>query len=156
MPKVIKLDSIRLDIDARRNGEWKPIARWPGVRVKVRGLTSEVYVKARDAALEKLGEQFGEAGAPKEIWIPLLARLLVGADPFLVTGAGIDEGAAILLGWEGFDEPFAPHFAGAFIGSPEGENMLDEVLAAARTAGVRELQFVEALEKNSAALSGTR
>jgi hypothetical protein len=154
MPKVIKLDSIRLDIDAQRNGEWKPIARWPGVRVKVRGFTSEAYVKARDAALEKLAEQFGGTRAPKEIWIPILARLLVGGSAEV--SVAIDQGAAILLDWDGFDEAFTADFAAEFMGSPEGENMLDEVLAAARTAGVRELQFVEALEKNSAALSGTR
>lgn len=136
--RLVKLDSIRVDLAAQTEGQWQPTP-WPGVRLRVRAIDYEPYVSERNRERERLGAHYVNAPVPDSVWNPILGRLL---------------SEHILLSWDGFDPPYDPDVARDVLRAEDGKPMRDAVILAAAKVGVRELEFVVQLEKNSAPPSG--
>ncbi len=131
---MLKLDSVRVDLGAQRDGQWQPAPGWKGVSFLVRSLQYEPYKTARDAALERLSAQYVGA-IPDDIWLPVLGGLIA---------------EHILLDWKGFADDYDEDLAAKLLPDPAWQQLREKVLVAATKVGIRELEFVTALEKNSA------
>lgn len=138
MARLIKLDSLRADLEAQTEGQWQP-APWPGVRFRVRSIDFEPYTNERDRERERLAAQYlGAGNIPNSIWAGMLGRLLA---------------EHILLEWDGISPAYDPDVAHDVLTAADGAAMREAVVKAAQRVGVRELEFVAELEKNSAGAS---
>lgn len=138
MPKLVKLDSLRVDLKAQGEGEWQP-APWPGVRLRVRSIDYEPYTNERDRERERLAAQYMRAfNIPDAVWRPILGGLLA---------------EHLLLGWEGIEPAYDGDTAREVLMALDGEALRQAVILAAQRVGVREVEFVAELEKNSGGAS---
>jgi hypothetical protein len=139
MPKLVKLDSLRVDLKAQSEGDWQS-SPWPGVRLRVRSIDFEPYTNERDQERERLaGQYMRAANIPDAIWRPILGGLLA---------------EHLLLGWEGIEPPYDGDTAREVLTALDGEALRQAVILAAQRVGVREVEFVASLEKNSVGASG--
>lgn len=134
MPNLVKLESLRADLAAQTEGQWQPTP-WPGVRFRVRSIEYEPYKQARDRERERLAVQYVNVPIPDSVWHPILGRLLA---------------EFILLEWDGLDQPYDPDQACEELRRMDAKALRDIVITCAARVGIRELEFVVALEKNSA------
>lgn len=135
MAKLVKLDSLRADLKLQSEGDWQP-APWPGVRLRVRSIDYEPYTSERDQERERLAVQYVRASnIPDAVWRQILGRLLA---------------EHILLGWEGIEPAYDGDTAREVLTALDGEALRQAVILAAQRVGVREVEFVAELEKNSA------
>jgi hypothetical protein len=138
MAKLVKLDSLRVDLKAQSDGQWQP-APWPGVRFRVRSIEFEAYTNERDRERERLAAQYlSGANIPNGVWSGVLGRLLA---------------EHILLEWDGISPAYDTDVAYDVLTAADGTAMRDAIVKAAQRVGVRELEFVAEVEKNSAGAS---
>lgn len=138
---LVQLASLRADLDREANGDWIAAPELgPDVAFLVRSIHYPLFQAARDRAMLKLAEQFGDAAVPPEenarAFGPIIANHL-------------------LLGWRGFDEPYDRERSLAVLADEGFRRVRSAVLQAAAKVGVRAATFLEDAEKNSAPPSAT-
>jgi hypothetical protein len=138
MAKVLNLQSIKLDLKAQNDGEWRPVPIWQGVRLKCRSLEYQPFKRAREDLLARLARRYDPDPAPEEIWLMEFGALLA---------------EHILLDWDGFGDAYNDDLAAGLLCDPAWKLLRDAVLSIATSVGRRELEFVEQAEKNSDASS---
>lgn len=142
---MLKLASIKRDLELENEGEWIDIAEWPGVRIKARSINSKDYQIARDMLVQRLTRTLGRVPTGPEME-PALGRLVA---------------AHLLRGWEGIagdDEApieYTPKTGVEYLTNAELRELEHQVIWAATRVGDREAQFTTAAIKNSAPPSGT-
>lgn len=129
----VKLNSVKVSTDREENGDWVDSVSFPGVRYLVRGIKSQQFETARDLAFQKLAKAYKTTPVPGALRAKTLGKLVA---------------EHILLGWEGFDEPFDQVKAAEVLTDPEFRNLVDDILGAAARVAENSLEFIEGLEKN--------
>jgi hypothetical protein len=128
----IKLDSLKVDITAEREGAFVDCALLPGIRFKVRSVNYGPYQAAVSKAAMALSKKY-PAGSPPEDEIAL------------VEGSMIAE--HLLLGWEGIEDAFTEAGAKAALIEPAFRNLRAGALWCAARVGARDIEFVEEAAK---------
>lgn len=143
---MLKFESIKRDLSAENNGEWRPVREWrdPATgevfKLKCRSLEYAPYQKAREQELLRLSKEYEPLPVPDDVWHKALGVLLA---------------AHILLEWSGCDLAYDANTAGAILCDPEWKVLRRKVIDIANEVGSRDLQFVKAAEKNFEAPSAT-
>lgn len=138
---TISINSIKVDVEAERNGEFKEIPEWPGVKLGVRSLELPAYKIALDQLVQKYQRRYkGNKSVPPDVRDSDIGGLVA---------------KHILFGWEGFKEQYTPEYATELLTAPEGRNLLKQAIWAAGQVGERDVEFVEETAKNSATPSDT-
>ncbi|MCV9908332.1 hypothetical protein OIV19_11985 [Brucella sp. HL-2] len=139
MKKLIKLDSLKVDVHQEQEGEWIFVKTWPrlgdlpGLQFKVRSTNSPDYVTAKTAQQIKLSQKYGTETPPfKEV---------SEADGYLAADY-------LLLDWKGVNESYNPEHARELLSSPEGRNILNMVFWCAEQVGRRQVEFLDETVKN--------
>jgi hypothetical protein len=149
---TIKLASLKVDTKAETAGEWKEVNEWiglvpdrpweitklPGLKFQVRSTNDMTYKVARQKASEdlearKTAKEFAGDVVPSDVQAAAEGKVICDN---------------LLLGWEGFDEPYSPELAADLLCSPDGRNIRDMVLVCAGKVGKREVEFLEGAAKN--------
>lgn len=137
--KVIKLDSLKVNIHQEHEGEWIAVKSWPrlgelpGLEFKVRSTNDPEYVTAKANQQIRLAQKYGLDTPPIEEMSRTDGQL--AAD-------------YLLLDWKGLSEAYSPEFAKSLLISPEGRNVLGMIFWCADRVGKREIEFLEISEKN--------
>ncbi len=143
---TIKLSSLKADIVAEREGQWIEPKDWPGLGALpglaflVRSTQYPPYLSARAAAQQRLAKKFDDGNVPPEE----LAR----ADGTLAV-------EHLLMGWRGFDIPYAKDAAEQVLTDEAHRTLRDIVFWCATKVGKRDVEFMETEGKNSGPSSAT-
>lgn len=138
---TISLNSIKVDVEAERNGEFIDVPEWPGVKLGVRSLELPAYKIALDQLVQKYQRRYkGNKSVPPDVRDSDIGALVA---------------KHILFGWEGFKEEYTAESATALLTDPEGRNLLKQVIWASGQVGERDVEFVEEASKNSVTPSDT-
>lgn len=130
---AVKIDSVKVDTDREANGAWMDSTAYPGVRYLVRGLSYQGFEIANGLALQRMAKAYKTNPVPSKVKSASLGKIV---------------GEHLLLGWEGFDEPYDRAGAVEKLSDPAYRNLLDDVLRACAMVAERDLEFIEGLEKN--------
>lgn len=142
---MLKISSIKRDIAKENEGDWVPVPEWPGVRLKVRSISSKDYQTGREMLMGKLTRTLGRTPTSPEME-PQLAKLIA---------------THLLRGWEGIadddDKPleYSAKVALDLLADPSMRELEQQVIWAANRVGDREAEFTADATKNSAAPSAT-
>lgn len=131
---VLKLDSLKTDIQKERTGDWIDFPDWPGVAFQVKSIEDPSFRIARDMLIRKLSRK--HRGKP------------IPPDEFQAeTGALFHK--HILLGWRGLDTEFSDEIALEVLTDPAYRKVFAAVDWCANQVGDSEAEFVEDAAKNS-------
>jgi hypothetical protein len=142
---MLKLSSLKRDLQKENEGDWVPVADWPGVCLKVRSIASKDYQVAREMLVTKLTRSLGRLPTSPEME-PMLGKLVA---------------AHLLRGWKGIagddEKPLAydPKVAVDMLADPAYRELEQQVILAASRIGDRDVEFVTDATKNSEQPSGT-
>lgn len=149
---TIKLASLAADISKERDGEWIEPKEWPGLNPErpaevtklpglsflVRSTNYPAYVTARQAALERLKQDYPDDKIPPEEAARIEGRLAV---------------EHLLLNWRGFDVEYSAEAVGVILAAEEHRVLRSMVFWCAGRVGKKQVEFVGRAEKNSEAPS---
>ena len=148
--RLVSFDSLKVDLKARRDGEWKDSPNFIGVSYLVRSANYKPFVVAKNAAERRL-----RAAIPK-------AQRNVGLDhEDVVRVLGPLVAEHLLLDWKGFADtsgkplPYTVELGQEKLGNPEFQNLYWDVIAQCGDVGEGELKYVEDEGKNSKKPSAT-
>lgn len=130
---MLKLDSIRVNVTAERDGEYIAIPDWEGVKLGVRSLEYPPYKIAIDQLVQRYARRYKGKPVPPDVRDADVGGLLA---------------AHILFGWEGIDPPYTAEFAKEFLTDSTGRELSKQVLWAAGQVAEVEAEFTEAAIKN--------
>jgi hypothetical protein len=130
---AIKLDSIKNNVTAEREGDYIEIPEWPGVTLGVRSLEMPAYKIALDILVQKYARKYKGKTAPPDVRDSDIGGLL--ADH-------------VLFDWNGFDQAYTAEKAKELMTSPEGKEFVKQVLWAAQQIAESEVEFVADAVKN--------
>ncbi len=137
---ALKLSSLKSDRARTDAGDWIEIPDWPGVAVRVRGLSHPAYVYARDQVNRRLARKHkGDAAGPAEMRQRDDERLRLNGEILA---------EHVLLDWRGFDEEYSAERALAMLSDPAMELLIGNVTWAAAQVGQAKAEFSEEQEKN--------
>lgn len=129
----ISIDSIKVNVDAERNGEFIDIPEWPGVKLGVRSLELPAYKIALDQLVQKFQRRYKSKSVPPDVRDAEIGALVA---------------KHILYGWEGFEQDYSAEFAADLLSAPEGRNLLKQAIWAAGQVGERDIEFTDEAVKN--------
>ena len=152
---TVKMDSLAANLKAEADGEWIPVKEWsglnpdrplevtplPGVAFRVRSTNYDAYVVARQAALEKIKQDYPDEKVPQEVASRIEGELAA---------------RHLLLEWRGFDVPYSIEAANAIVTAEEHRNIRGMIYWCAGRVGRKQVEFVKDQGKNSVAPSGTK
>ena len=141
LPMTIKIDSILVDVDIERNGQFIEIPEWPGVSLGVRSLELPAYKIALDVLIGRFARKYKGKNAPPVERDTEVGKLLA---------------KHILFDWKGFEEPYSEEYALELLSSPKGRNLVKQTLWAATQVGETDIEFVEEATKNLLPPSATK
>lgn len=139
-PMTIKIDSILVDLELEKNGQYIEIPEWPGVSLGVRSLELPAYKIALDILVGRFARKYKGKTAPPVERDAEIGKLLA---------------KHILFGWKGFEEDYSDDYAMELLSSPKGRNLVKQTLWAASQVGETDIEFVEEATKNLLRPSGT-
>lgn len=131
---AVKLGSLAVDLKREQEGEWVDIPELPGVKLLVRGFGYGPYQMAKGQIEARWVRKFGRDPVPTEISHRENGKLY--ADH-------------ILLGWDGFDEPYSDERALDVLTDPAFREVHDHIRYAGQKIMQSEAEFVEDAAKNS-------
>ncbi len=131
---VLKLSSLRANLEREQQGDWVDSLRWAGVRFRVRALTTPSYRIKRDPRLATLSRKYKGKPIPPEVSGPILGRLYA---------------EEILLGWEGLDIAYSPEVALETLSDPAYRELVSEIEWCAGTLSEVDAEYEEETAKNS-------
>jgi hypothetical protein len=130
---TIKLASVLNKVSVERDGEYVEIPDWPGVTLGVRSTEYPPYKIALDHLVQSYARRYKGKSAPPDVRDSDVGKLLA---------------KYILFGWQGFDEEYSQEYATELMGSPEGRELVKQVIWAASQVGETEIEFVKEAAKN--------
>lgn len=137
---TVKLGSLRADLKRENDGDWIDIPELPGVRLKVRSLHYGPFQAAKSITDGRLARQYpGNTTVPPDVLHRENGRLY---------------GEHILLGWDGFDEPYSEERASEVLADPEYRELHEHIRYAMRAIALIDAEFIEGAGKNSRRSSG--
>lgn len=132
-PGAVKLASLKSDLAAESDGAWQLVPELPGVRLNVRSLSFGPYKAARSAMFARWQRDYGDDPVPDDVAAQGIGKLF---------------GEHILLGWDGFDQPYDRDVALVELMDAAARKLRRIVESAADKVGVRQVEFVEVLKGN--------
>ena len=132
---TIKLGSVRADLVKEQEGDAIAIPDLPGVTLRVRSLHYQPFIAARDLASRRLAKKYGDAPVPEEEFARVYGALYA---------------EHLLLGWDGFDQPYTPELAAATLTDPAYRDLRSHVAWCSAQVGRQQVEFLETERKNSA------
>lgn len=135
---VIKLSSLKVDLERETNGDWMPSTEFPGVEFLVSSLHLPAYQIALQLQEQKWAREYKSKPVPPEVRTVGVGRLLH---------------KHILHNWRGIDVPYSKDAAEEMMCSPEGRNFIASVQTAAAMVSLTDQEFVEDEVGNSASPS---
>jgi hypothetical protein len=130
---MLKLDSIKVDLSAERDGEYINIPEWEGVSLGVRSLESPAYKIAIDHLSQKLARKYKNKSVPPDIREAEIGTLLA---------------KHILFDWKGIEPAYDAETALDFLSDPAGRELAKMVVWAATQVAAVEAEFTEDAVKN--------
>lgn len=130
---AVKLTSLAADVDLETKGDWQDCPTIPGVRLNVRSINYPAYTIARDQLIQRLRRQAGGKPIPQDKTIVEIGRLYA---------------QHLLLGWEGFDEPYTPARALEILTDASYREVITAVESAAGGVGQAQIEFIDDAIKN--------
>ncbi len=134
MTALVKLSSLRADLEREAKGDWVESIKFPGVSYLVSALTKPSYLIKRDNAFKTLVRKHKGKTVPQADSSPVLGKLYV------------DE---ILHDWKGFDVPFTRDTALEILTDPAYREVVSDIEYCAGTLSEVEAEFIEDAAKNS-------
>lgn len=125
---MIKLSSLRADVQREKDGDWVDIPELPGVALKVRGFAYGPFQIARDIVQARWVRKYQRDPVPPEVSYPENAKLY--ADH-------------ILLDWRGFDVPYSRETALETLLDPGFRDLHEHIRYAGGKLAQTETEFVE-------------
>lgn len=125
---MLKLNSIRANLDREERGDWVDSRSWPDVRLKVSALTKPSYTIKRDALIQRLSRKHKNKPIPAAELAPHIGKLYA---------------EEILHGWEGIDVAYSPETALEYLTNPEFRELVSEVEYCASTLAVVDAEYTE-------------
>lgn len=135
---VIKLASLKADLDREAKGDWIDFPDWPGVSFNVSSVRSEPFLTQRDLLLKK---------------VSVAGKLVSQGDPEMADGLGRLYCQYILHGWRGLDVEYSPEVALQTMTDVAYRDVLSAVDWCAQKLSRITVEFVDGAVKNSAASS---
>jgi len=144
---TIKLASLSADLSKEREGDWIYPKEWPGldpekpfeqtplpgVGFLVRSTNYPDYVTARQAALEKMKQDYPDDKVPVDVQARIEGQLSV---------------EHLLLGWKGFDIEYSPDVVEVVLVAEEHRVLRSMIFWCAGRVGKKKVEFVGAAAKN--------
>lgn len=130
---MLKLDSIRADIQAERDGQYIEIPDWPGVSLGVRSLEYPPYKISVDQLIARYARRYKGKAAPPEVRESDLGKLLA---------------EHILFGWRGIDPDYTPEIAREFLSDVSGRELAKQTVWAAGQVAEIDAEFTTEAVKN--------
>jgi hypothetical protein len=130
---MLKLDSIRVNITAERDGEFIAIPDWEGVKLGVRSLNYPPYKIALDQLIQRYARRYKGKPVPPDVRDADVGRLLA---------------EHILFGWEGIEPDYTADVAKEFLGDETGRELASKVLWAAGQVAEVQAEFTGEAVKN--------
>jgi hypothetical protein len=137
---MLKLNSIKADLEVERNGQFVEIPDWEGVSLGVRSLELPAYKIAIDLTLQKYARIYKGKSAPPDVRESDIGKLLA---------------KHILFGWNGIEPDYTSDVAEEFLSTPAGRELAKQVVWAAGQVAAVDAEFVEDASKNSVRPSAT-
>jgi hypothetical protein len=136
---VVRMNSIKADLDKEAKGDWIEYPDWPGVAFNVSSLLHPTYRIERDLLGQRLARQYkGGKPIPPDVMTSEVGKLFH---------------KHILHGWRGFDVDYSKEKAGEMLADPEYRNLVGAVEWCAAKISDVDVEFVEDTVKNSKKLS---
>ncbi|TIP07797.1 hypothetical protein [Mesorhizobium sp.] len=144
---TIKLGSLSADLSKEREGDWIELKEWhgldpekpyeatplPGLAFLVRSTNYPDYVTARQAALEKLKQEYPDDKVPPDVQARVEGQLSV---------------EHLLLGWRGLDVEYSPDLVATILVAEEHRVLRQMIFWCAGRVGKKKVEFVKAASKN--------
>lgn len=131
---VVKIASLKADLEREAVGDYIPYPDWPGTSFKVSSTLSEPFVTQRDLFLKKMAAR---------------NKPVTSDDPEMVRGIGNLYCEHILHDWKGFDIPYSEEAALQIMTDVAHRDFRSAVDWCARKLSQVNVEFVEAAVKNS-------
>lgn len=130
---MLKLESIKADLEAESAGEFVDIPDWEGVSLGVRSLEIPAYKLAIDQLREKYKRVYKGKPAPSTVTDSDIGKLLA---------------KHILFGWKGIEPDYTPQYALEFLSELSGRELAKQVVWAATQVAEVEAKFTDDAVKN--------
>lgn len=138
---MLKLSSLKADVNRETKGDWMSVPDWPDVKLKVSGINLPAFALAQSTLRKKWARIYKDDPTPQDTFY---------------SGIGALYAKHLLHDWQGFDEPYTPERALELLSDPEYRELVIRVGDAASRLTEVNLEFVEEAEKNSAKRSVTK
>lgn len=137
---TVKFESLAVDLDKEREGDWIDYPDWDGVAFKVKSTQAPAFRTAYEHMLQKMARRYQGKPVP-----PDDSRQAIG-DIYH---------KHILLDWRGLDQPYSPQNAIDALTDPRFRKVFAAVDWCAQRVGDAEIEFVADAAKNSEPPSDT-
>jgi len=137
---VLKLDSLKVDLNKERSGDWVDFPDWPGVMFHVKSVEAPDFRTARDHLLRKLSRKHKGKPIPPDD---------------LQQEIGVLYSKHILLDWKGLDVPYSSDAASDILTDPSYRKVFAAIEWCANQVGDSDAEFIEDAAKNSEKRSAT-
>lgn len=131
--QMLKLESVKNNLKAEREGDWVDYPEWDGVSFKVRSIEAPEFTMGRDALLRRLSRKHkGDPIPPDD----------------LTREVGTLYAKHILLDWKGLDQPHSADLALDILTDPSYRQVVKAVDDCAGRVGRGDADFIQAAAKN--------
>jgi hypothetical protein len=134
MTRLVKLASLKANLEREKKGDWVPHPDLPGVSFNVSALTLPEYKTARSLLFQRLGKTFGDKPIPDEVLSSEIGALYCDH---------------ILHDWKGLDEEYSPEVARSTLTDPAYRVVVSAVEFCAAKLSQVDVEFTKAEEGNS-------
>jgi hypothetical protein len=135
---VVKLASVKANLERETKGDWVEYPDWPGVAFNVSSLLHTAYRIERDLLGQRLARQYKQKPIPPDVSTTEIGKLFA---------------KHILHGWRGFDEEYSKERAAEMLVDPQWRKLVAAIEYCAAQISDDEVEFVEDTVKNSKKLS---
>lgn len=137
---TIKLASLQTTPEQDNEGEWVDAPSLPGIRFRVRPLDYPPFRIGNDHLQQRLARKHGRNPVPPKELMPALGALVA---------------KHLLLGWDGFDEPYSSDEVAEMLADFSWRRLVSEIQLASASVMDKSVEFIEDAAKNSEAPSAT-
>lgn len=130
---MLKLSSIKANLEKQYQAEWVDFPAWPGVRFNVCSVRLPAYHDAKDAAAKKLAKKYKGGKIPDDELRAIDGALLC---------------SHLLHGWDGIDQEYSPEQAEVLLCDLEFSALYDAAMWCAISRASVDAEYVEDVIKN--------
>ena len=137
---MLKLDSIKADLDKERNGDWVDYPDWADVSFKVKSIEAPDFRAAHSALLNRMARKYKNKTPPQDEIQQEVGKLYH---------------THILMDWKGLDVAYTADMAKEVLIDPSYRKVFAAIHFCATQVGESDAEFVEDAAKNSVSRSAT-